>query len=223
MRELGLDAYRFSIAWPRVLPHGQGSVNEPGLDFYDKLVDALLAAGITPYATLYHWDLPQALQENGGWVNRETANAFAEYTDVVARRLGDRVHYWITHNEPAVAAFHGHMWGEHAPGARNPIMAYQAAHYLLLSHGLATQALRAVSPDARVGITLNLFPSEPASNSPEDVAALAERRLPKPLVSGPVFHARYPDDILRLLGSYMPKVREGDMAHYCHTTTLPGN
>ena len=115
MREIGLDAYRFSISWPRVLPSGRGQVNTAGLDFYDRLVDGLLEAGILPFVTLYHWDLPQALQDEGGWVNRDTAYVFADYAQVVVRRLGDRVRAWITQNEPWVAAFMGHLFGEHAP------------------------------------------------------------------------------------------------------------
>src|SRR5215211_348426 len=145
MRELGLDAYRFSIAWPRILPTGRGAVNAAGLDFYDRLVDGLLAAGIAPYATLYHWDLPQALQDAGGWTNRATATAFAEYADVVARRLGDRVASWATHNEPLCTTIIGHLIGEHAPGLRDLGAAYQATHHVLLSHGLGAQALRAAN------------------------------------------------------------------------------
>src|SRR5579884_2238886 len=170
MRELNLEAYRFSIAWPRILPTGRGQVNVAGLDFYDRLVDALLAANIEPFITLYHWDLPQALQDEvGGWGSRETAYAFADYADVVSRRLGDRVRHWITLNEPGVVAFMGHETGEMAPGLRNPGLAWQVSHNLLLGHALAVPVLRANS-DARteVGITLSMSPIHPASDSAAD-------------------------------------------------------
>src|SRR5437660_8906652 len=172
MQELGLNAYRFSIAWPRILPHGRGQVNAAGLDFYERLVDTLLAAKIEPFVTLYHWDLPQALQDEvGGWGSRETANAFAEYTDIVSRRLGDRVQSWITLNEPYVSTFMGHETGRHAPGLRDPKLAWQVSHHLLLAHGLAIPILRTNSgPQTHVGITLSLSPTEPATNTPVDKA-----------------------------------------------------
>src|SRR5215210_2842892 len=171
MRELGLDAFRFSIAWPRVLPEGRGRVNAAGLDFYDRLVDELLAHGIEPFPTLFHWDTPQALEDAGGWPARATAEAFVEYVEAVASRLGDRVKSWITHNEPWVYAWVGHAWGEHAPGRKGEADAVAAAHHLLLSHGWAAEAIRRVAPDAQVGITLNLASAYPASDSPEDEAA----------------------------------------------------
>src|SRR5437588_10928247 len=144
MQELGLNAYRFSIAWPRILPTGRGEMNARGLDFYDRLVDALLAAGIEPFVTLYHWDLPQALQDQvGGWASRETASAFADYADVVSRRLGARVRYWMTLNEPWVSAFAGHEQGRMAPGLNDSRLAWQVSHHLLLAHGLAVPVLRA--------------------------------------------------------------------------------
>ena len=152
MKELGLDAFRFSIAWPRVLPEGRGRVNPLGLDFYDRLVDALLENEIEPFATLFHWDTPQALEDAGGWPARETAEAFVEYTEAVVERLGDRVRHWMTHNEPWVCAWIGHAWGEHAPGRKSEADAVAAAHHLLLSHGWAVQAIRRASPDAQVGI-----------------------------------------------------------------------
>src|ERR671932_771073 len=146
MRELGLDAYRFSIAWPRIVPAGRGQVNQAGLDFYDRLVDGLLGAGIQPFATLYHWDLPQPLQDQGGWTNRDTAHAFADYSEIVARRLGDRVRAWITHNEPWVVAFVGNLFGEHAPGLHDLETAVRVTHHLLLSHGLVVPRLREACP-----------------------------------------------------------------------------
>ncbi|MCA1554566.1 MAG: family 1 glycosylhydrolase, partial [Chloroflexi bacterium] len=142
MSKLGLKAYRFSIAWPRVVPGGVGPISQKGLDFYSRLVDALLAKNIVPMPTLFHWDLPQPLQDKGGWTKRDTAKYFADYARTVGAYLSDRVTYWITHNEPWVAAFVGHMFGEHAPGLRSPRAAVAAMHHLLLSHGLAVQALR---------------------------------------------------------------------------------
>jgi beta-glucosidase len=168
LRALGIGAYRFSIAWPRVIPGGTGRVEPRGLDYYDRLVDALLAAGITPWATLYHWDLPQPLEDAGGWPVRATAEAFVPYVDAVTRRLGDRVHHWITHNEPWCASTLGYRTGEHAPGRRDPAAAFAAAHHLLLSHGLAVPVIRANSLGAAVGITLNLCPATPASDSDAD-------------------------------------------------------
>ncbi|MDE2571416.1 MAG: beta-glucosidase [bacterium] len=172
LRQLGVDAYRFSIAWPRVLPQGTGRVNQRGLDFYRRLVDRLLEAGVRPYATLYHWDLPAALHDRfGGWIGRETAYAFAELTEAVSRALGDRVAAWITLNEPWVCAWLGYARGEHAPGYRDPQLGLQAAHHLLLAHGLAVPVLRRNAPRAEVGVTLNFSPIAPASSAPLDVAA----------------------------------------------------
>jgi beta-glucosidase len=207
MRELGLDSFRFSIAWPRVLPDGRGRVNDAGLDFYDRLVEALLAAGIQPCVTLYHWDLPQPLEDAGGWPSRDTAEAFVEYAEVVARRLGDRVPRWITHNEPWVASWLGYGWGVLAPGRTSDADAIAAAHHLLLSHGRAVEMLRREAPAAEVGITLNLTHAEPASEADEDIDAARE-------VDGqmnrwfldPLFRAEYPTDL-----SYAPPVREGDL------------
>lgn len=170
MSSLGVDAYRFSISWPRVITNGSG-VNAAGLDFYDRLVDALLERGIRPFATLYHWDLPQALQEQGGWASRETAERFAELAHVVGARLGDRVTDWITINEPEVIAFVGHAYGRHAPGLRDPSLALRVAHQLLLAHRAASAAIRSEVRQARVGISLNLAPVHPASTSEEDIAA----------------------------------------------------
>lgn len=175
MSELGVKAYRFSTAWPRTLPEGKGRVNQKGLDFYDRLVDELLRRGIEPYICLFHWDLPQPLQDQGGWPSRETASHFAEYARVTAERLGDRVKTWFTHNEPWVAAFVGHLFGEHAPGKKDLGAAIKAMHHLLLSHGLAADAIRAAAKGlVKIGITLNLNPVHPATDSKKDREA-AER------------------------------------------------
>ncbi len=171
MKELGLKAYRFSIAWPRILPQGTGAVNQAGVDFYSRLVDSLLAADIVPFVTLYHWDLPQALQDKGGWPQRSTAEAFVEYADVISQALGDRVKHWITHNEPWCASFLSYQIGEHAPGLRDWPAALAASHHLLLSHGWSVPVLRRNSRGAEVGITLNFTASEIATPTPENVAA----------------------------------------------------
>lgn len=214
MQRLGLQAYRFSIAWPRILPEGTGSVNQDGLDFYDRLVDELLTAGIRPFATLYHWDLPQTLQDRwGGWPGRDTAAAFAEYADVVSRRLGDRVKDWITINEPFVAAWLGYGWGIHAPGERDPRLALLTSHHLLLGHGLAVPILRGNSPGARVGITLNLAPIEPAGDSADDLemANLVDASMNRWYLD-PVFKGTYPERSLNHLGGEVPGVQPGDLA-----------
>jgi beta-glucosidase len=197
MRDLRLGAYRFSIAWPRIVPAGTGAVSQRGLDFYSRLVDGLLDAGIVPFVTLYHWDLPQPLQDAGGWCNRATADAFARYTEVVVRRLGDRVKHWITHNEPWCAGLVGHQKGLHAPGLRDWRAALVASHHLLLSHGLATPLVRRDSPGAEVGITLNLSPYHPASPSWEDMDAArhADGQMNRWYLD-PVYRAQYPADMV---------------------------
>ncbi|MEU7427652.1 GH1 family beta-glucosidase [Streptomyces sp. NPDC040750] len=171
MRQLGVNAYRLSVAWPRVVPGGTGPVNAAGLAFYDELVDALLEADITPSVTLYHWDLPQALQDRGGWPERDTSLAFAEYASVVAERLGDRVGLWATLNEPSCSAWIGHLEGKMAPGWTDLTAAVRSSYHLLLGHGLATQAIRAAAPGARVGIVNNLSTVYAAGDRPEDLAA----------------------------------------------------
>ena len=213
MKELGLDAYRFSISWPRIFPEGRGRVNEAGLDFYDRLTDALLDAGIVPFVTLYHWDLPQALQDRGGWADRDVAPYFAAYATAVAERLSDRVKHWITINEPAVMAFNGHLWGDHAPGMRSLRLSTAAAHNTLRAHGMAVQALRAAAPGSKAGITLNLYAVHPANDSLEDeeAARLADSWHNRWFLD-PLFEGRYPDDISQLLDTSGPNVQEGDMA-----------
>ena len=213
VRELGLDAFRFSIAWPRILPEGRGRVNQAGLDFYDRVVDELLANDIEPFVTLYHWDLPQALEDQGGWVSRETVDAFCEYAQVVAARLGDRVGRWITHNEPQVASWAGYGSGGHAPGRRSKSDASAAAHHLLLSHGRAVEILRAAVPNATVGITLNLYSVQ--ADSDDESAAEVARRIDggdNRWFLDPIFRGEYPADVLELLGDAEPPVEEGDLA-----------
>jgi beta-glucosidase len=212
MQALGLRHYRFSIAWPRVIPGGDGAVNAAGLDHYDRLIDALLARGIRPYATLFHWDLPQALQDRGGWAVRSTIDAFVRYADVVARRLGDRVKDWMTHNEPWVFAFVGHLYGAHAPGLRDLPTALAVAHHLLVSHGKAVPAIRAACSGARVGIVHNLEWIEPASDRHDDVAAA--RRYDGAFnrwFLDPIFGRGYPADLRAWYGTDAPRVAPGDL------------
>lgn len=168
MKSIGLKGYRLSLAWPRILPYGRGAVNQKGLDFYSRLIDSLLEAGITPMVTLFHWDLPQALQDEGGFAARSTAEAFVEYADVATRFLGDRVKHWITHNEPSVFAYVGHSIGHHAHGLKDPYCALRVAHHLLLSHGWSVPVIRANSPAAEVGIAVNVNFNQPASPSSYD-------------------------------------------------------
>jgi beta-glucosidase len=201
MRELGLSSYRFSIAWPRITPgvtaRGLGDVNEAGVAFYSRLVDELLGAGITPAATLYHWDLPQALEDAGGWTNRATAERFAEYAEVVADRLGDRIATFITLNEPWCAAYLGYSSGVHAPGRTEPASALSAVHHLNLAHGLAVAAVRRAAPRAEVALTLNLGWVRPAGDSADDAAAA--RRidgLQNRVFLDPALRGTYPSDVL---------------------------
>jgi beta-glucosidase len=176
------------------------------------LVDGLLGAGIQPFATLYHWDLPQPLQDQGGWTNRDTAHAFADYSEIVARRLGDRVRAWITHNEPWVVAFVGHLFGEHAPGLRDLPTAVRVTHHLLLSHGLAVPRLRDASQGAQVGITLSLSPAEPASDSQADAdAAVRQDAFANTLFLDPLGRGEYPKEAESFLGNVRPPVQDGDL------------
>ncbi|MGK5557720.1 family 1 glycosylhydrolase, partial [Actinomadura kijaniata] len=212
MRRLGVTGYRFSVAWPRVTPGGDGPANPAGLAFYDRLVDALLEAGITPYPTLYHWDLPQVLQDRGGWAVRDTAEHFAAYAHHVAAALGDRVRDWATLNEPMCAAWIGHLEGRHAPGLRDLSVAVPASYHLLLAHGLGAQAVRAAAPDARVGLVNLVNPVEPASDSAADVEAA--RRMDGHVNRwwlDPVFGRGFPADMVELYGVDLPE-RPGDPA-----------
>jgi beta-glucosidase len=215
MRDLGLAAYRFSISWPRVLPYGRSRPSRAGLDFYDRLVDQLLGAGITPWVTLYHWDLPQPLEDAGGWPARATAERFAELAEVAGRALGDRVQHWITLNEPFCSAFLGYGSGVHAPGRAEDVAAVAASHHLLLAHGMAVDALRAVAPAAQVGITLNLYPVTPVDQRPSSVeAARRIDGLHNRWFLDPVFNGAYPADVVADLGPLMEDglVHDGDLA-----------
>jgi len=205
-----VDAYRFSIAWPRVIP-GDGPVNPAGLGFYDRLVDALLEAGITPYPTLYHWDLPQVLQDRGGWTVRETAERFAAYSAVAAAALGDRVINWVTLNEPRCSAWIGHLEGRHAPGIRDIRAAVPASYHLLLAHGLAAQAIRTQAAQARIGLVNLLSACEPASDREADVEAAARfDGHANRWWLDPVYGRGFPEDMLRLYNADLP-VKPGDM------------
>jgi len=215
MAELGLDTYRFSVSWPRVQPGGRGPVNQAGLDFYKRLVDELRSRDIEPWLTLYHWDLPQELEDAGGWPARDTAARFAEYAAVVHDALGDRVRYWTTLNEPWCSAFLGYASGYHAPGRTDSASALAATHHLLLGHGLAVQAMRAANPSVEVGITLNLYATSSASDSPTDLDY--QRRidgLANRLFLDPVLLGRYPADVVADLAKVTDFgfVRDGDMA-----------
>jgi len=211
IKQVGAEAYRFSIAWPRVVPGGDGPVNKAGLDFYDRLVDGLLEAGVTPFATLYHWDLPQVLQDRGGWTVRETSEHFAAYASQVVERVGDRVKDWATLNEPLCSAWIGHLEGRMAPGLTDLTAAVRASYHLHLGHGLAVQAIRAASSDARVGIVNNLSPIEPASASEADLAAArrADGHINRWWLD-PILGRGYPKDMVELYGVELPE-RPGDL------------
>ena len=213
MRELGLNAFRFSVAWPRVLPEGRGRVNAAGLDFYDRLVDELLAHDIEPLLTLYHWDLPSALEDAGGWPERATVEAFREFAGVVARRLGDRVGRWVTMNEPWVVSWLGYGQGVHAPGRHSTRDALACAHHVLLGHGQAMEQIRSESPGARVGITIDVNDMQPATKSPEDVEAAYEADGQRNRwFLDPVFRGHYPAEVVKRFGAAMPYIADGDMA-----------
>jgi beta-glucosidase len=212
LKELGLGAYRFSIAWPRVLPDGTGGlINRKGLDFYDRLVDGLVARGITPLVTLYHWDLPSALDDRGGWLNPDIAPWFAEYASVVARALGDRVGMWATLNEPWVVMDGGYMHGGLAPGHRNLFEAPLATHNLLRAHGAGVQALRAFVKQP-VGLVVNIEPKYAASDSPEDVAATrrADAYMNRQYLD-PALLGRYPDELPDVFGDAWPEAPDDDL------------
>ena len=229
MKKLGLQAYRFSISWPRVLPNGRGKANQKGLDFYSKLVDGLLHANIKPFVTLFHWDTPQVIEEEGGWAVRSTAEAFVEYTDLITRTLGDRVKNWITHNEPAVVAWMGYGTGVHAPGLTDFKLSLPAAHHLLLSHGWAVPIIRRNSTDSEAGITLNIGWKVPASNSfaDRDLARQDDGRWFR-WFADPIYGRGYPSDVtedfrkIDALPNGMDFVKDGDMKTIAVPTDFMG-
>lgn len=225
LKRLNLSAYRFSVAWSRILPSGRGPVNQAGIDFYSRLVDGLLEAGITPSLTLYHWDLPQPLQDEGGWMRRGIIDDFAAYTDVVARALGDRVKFFITQNEPWVFTWLGYVMGEHAPGFTSESVkpALVTTHNALLAHGAAVKALRAAVPDAQVGITLNLYHVDPATNRPADLEAAARHdgHLNRWYLD-PLFRGHYPSDMVELWQADLPDIMPGDMEQISVPTDFLG-
>lgn len=227
MKAMNLNAYRFSFSWPRIMPEGRGAVNEAGLDFYDRLIDELLAAGIEPWGTLFHWDLPLALHQQGGWLNRDIADWFADYAELVARRFSDRVRNIMTHNEQPCFIGASYGDGKFAPGVVHGLADnLLAVHNCLLSHGRAVQALRAVDSSLRIGHAAQLAPALPLTESPEDVAAAREAMFgvcpPGPvdlhrlvwsfaLFHDPMFLGRYPADLVERCAAQMPAIREGDM------------
>jgi beta-glucosidase len=211
MASLGVDAYRFSMAWARVQPDGHGAWNEQGFDFYRRLMDALQEKGIAPHLTLYHWDLPQGLQDTGGWMARDTCHRFADYAHEVARRFGDRLVTIATHNEPWCTANLGYGNAQFAPGVADPRQAVQVSHHLLLSHGLAMQAMRAAAPSARLGIVLNQWTADPATDTEAD-RALARLEWARSVqwFMDPIFKRRYPELALAHHGANAPQVEAGD-------------
>ena len=211
MADLGLSAYRLSVSWPRVLPHGTGSANEAGLGFYDRLVDDLLACGIDPFVTLYHWDLPQALEDAGGWPVRATADAFGEFAALMAGRLGDRVGHFATLNEPHIVSDHGYRVGSHAPGRTEPEAALAAAHHLLVAHALGVQAIRAQAPRAAAGIVLNFEPKHAATPHPLDQEeAVVRHDQFNRWYLDPITGHGYPEEGARAWGWRRDEVLEGD-------------
>ena len=211
-KKLGIPCYSFTISWTRILPEGRGQVNVKGLDFYDRLVDALLDDGIRPKATLYHWDFPQLLQDLGGWPNRDSVDWFADYAHIIFEKLADRVKFWATHNEPWVAAFLGYAAGFHAPGICDYSQAYQTAHHLLLAHGKAVQAYRQGGYNGQIGLILNLNGLIPASNSDEDRAAMQRvHDETHALFLDPVFNGEYPQALFDFIGPHKPNIQADDL------------
>jgi len=223
-RDLGINSYRFSVAWSRIFPEGFGNKpNSKGLDFYSRLVDGLLSRGIEPWPTLYHWDLPQALQERGGWKSRDTVAAFTDYAHAVSHHLADRVKHWITHNEPWCTAFLGHYEGVHAPGEKDIGAALQVCHHVLLSHGMAIPAIKANASAAKVGIALSLHPLIPASDQLQDAnATIRHDGLRNRWFLDPLYGRGYPTEIMELFGKDAPVIEEGDLSIIATSTDFLG-
>ncbi|MFW5714479.1 MAG: GH1 family beta-glucosidase [Brevefilum sp.] len=213
IKDLGLKSYRFSVSWPRILPQGTGQIESRGLDFYDRLVDNLLEAGIIPNATLNHWDFPQALQDRGGWPNRDSVEWFTEYARAVFEKLGDRVGYWATHNEPFVVAFSGYGEGSFPPGIASFPQALQATHHLNLAHGRAVQLYRQLGYQGQIGVVLNLATFLPKTDDPADIAAAGRLEdLINNLFLDPIFKGTYPQRLMDWVGEMAPEIKDGDMA-----------
>lgn len=212
MKELGLKAYRFSIAWPRILPEGRGRINPKGLDFYDRLVDELLEHGIQPYATIYHWDLPGALHDLGGWANREIEHWFADYATILFLRLGDRVKHWITLNEPWCSAHLGYVTGHHAPGLRDQWAGLRAAHHLLLAHAAVVEAYRASGLKGEIGITVNIGPIQAADDDPVTVEVVRHlNAYNNRFFLDPLFKGEYPKELPERFGKAWPAIPAKDL------------
>ncbi len=222
-KSLGLNAYRFSISWPRIFSAPGAAPNEAGLQFYSDLIDGMIARGLAPWVTLYHWDLPQYLQDAGGWANRATVDAFVQYADVVTKRFGDRVKHWITHNEPWCTAIHGNLDGMHAPGLQHTPTAVQVCHNVLVSHGLAVPVIRRNVPGAQVGIALSLHPVQQASNSQDDVDAAERHDAFRNRWFLDALHGRgYPELPMQMLGDAAPGIEAGDMEAIAAPTDFLG-
>lgn len=211
MKWLGVDAYRFSVAWPRVIPNGTGAINRAGLDFYNRVIDGALERGIEPWLTMYHWDLPEALQQKGGWNNRESVEWFGEYAQLLTSTFGDRVKNWMTLNEPLCSAWIGHLYGAMAPGITDLKTALDVSHHLLMSHGQASKIIRSEVKAAKVGIVINVTPAVPATDRPEDLAAaeLADSFDNKWFLN-PIFGRPYPVDVIQNI-DLAPNIYSGDM------------
>jgi beta-glucosidase len=213
MASLGIKNYRLSVAWPRILPDGIGRINEPGLDFYDRLIDAFLSRGITPWVTLFHWDLPQILEDENGWLNRKTVDAFCQYTNIITKRLGDRVQNWFTLNEMPCFIGLGYEIGIHAPGRHeSPKLVNQGYHHALLAHGHAVSIIRQNVPGARVGLVHNPPTPIPVTETPADIeAARQQHEIENGQLMGPVLRGAYPDWWLEKVGADAPDIQDGDM------------
>jgi len=214
MKELSLDSYRFSIAWSRILPEGEGKVNQKGLDFYKKLVDEMLEKGIDPYATLFHWDLPLALQKKyGGFASRKVTDLYADYTEIVVNALGDKIKNWMTINEPWEFSCFGHLLGTHAPGRKSFSAYFKVMHNLLLAHGKGVQRIRSIAPDAKVGIVLSMtpiYPQNPKSKKDQKATMLANQFF-NHISMGPLYNGKYPQPLWKKAALFRPKIKKGDM------------
>ena len=213
MKSLEVKAYRFSISWPRIFPNGKGKKNEKGIDFYNRLIDELLKADITPFITIYHWDLPAALQDIGGWINRDISCWFSDYADYLFQRLGDKVKHWITLNEPWEVAFNGHLFGEDAPGMKDIFSAFAVVHNELRAHSKAVEAFRAENIKGEIGITISNHIWDPASQNEKDVEAakFMHEYTNYPIFLSPIYNGFYPKHFLSVAERYMPKEYKRDM------------